>query len=927
MSCGVLKKLLLVVLVAGASQLGRAQFVVDGSESALLRWNQIKTQDYRFVYPAPFDSLGRAYALEWEKWKLPVSYSIGRAPNGAYGRRMPVILHPYLGYSNGMVVWTPRRMEMYTGPEMVNPWPVPWTTMLAIHEQRHLAQMQFLRERPIDWTNYVFGEALAGFWSIWYFDPSHFEGDAVTIETALTPSGRARTADFLEYFRASFGEGEFRNYERWRYGSQRLYTPDYYKVGYLAIGGVRAVYDKPLFMKDYNDWKISYRRQIRRQTGLPLKKAFRRVMDVQDSLWRVDDSLRAPFQTMEQITSPERYYVSFDGLAASDGKIYALRSGIARNLQIVEIEPDGGQVRTLGYTGADSPLSAGDGKLFWAEMVPDLRWEMKSESFVRYLSQGEIKTLRSGGRFFNPKASGECIAVCRTGYDGSNYVALLSSSDGTTLEEFRAPDGLTPHEAVVKGGEILCAAISEDGCGIYRLPSFTPVLAPSFVKINHLFVSGDKLYFTSDRTGVNELYALDGSAVVQQTCLQAGGQDFVFGDDGFLYFTYLRPGGRMICRTPVDSLPTKTVDFYVQHRYELEDRLSAQEAEIARIYGRPEEEESVVSEPRRYSKLAHAIKVHSWAPLFIDYDELANVSGESLHIPVGLGATAFFQNDLNTLYGYAAYGFNPGFMQDDGMPLHTGLVNIKYRGLYPIFEGKFGINRLDRLATLKTYVPLNLSSDGWTRAIIPVVSVGHSLLEGTVASAELRAYSMLPALRSCCFPRLGFGLNAGLAKDMASPSLLPFASAYAYLPGLTRTQGLGLSVSLASQAFENETVKKKHGVCLLGYEAKINYAIPFLSIDWNGLSPVAYIRNFEFIPKASYAGYQLKWDPSTTPLSVPDNYKYELRGGAILQAVLGNIWFIPYTFRIGVSAEYVKSTAIVYSKPYEIKFVFNTDLL
>ncbi|MBR0110042.1 MAG: hypothetical protein IJM05_05540, partial [Bacteroidales bacterium] len=139
MSSSVLKKLLLVVLVAGAAQVARAQFVVDGSESAFLRWNQIKTEDYHFVYPAPFDSLARTYALEWERWKLPVSYSIGRMPNEAYRRRMPVILHPYLGYSNGMVVWTPRRMEMYTGPEMVNPWPLPWTTLLAIHEQRHVA--------------------------------------------------------------------------------------------------------------------------------------------------------------------------------------------------------------------------------------------------------------------------------------------------------------------------------------------------------------------------------------------------------------------------------------------------------------------------------------------------------------------------------------------------------------------------------------------------------------------------------------------------------------------------------------------------------------------------------------------------------------------------------------------------------------------
>lgn len=927
MSSSVLKKLLLVVLVAGTAQVARAQFVVDGSESAFLRWNQIKTEDYRFVYPAPFDSLARTYAREWERWKLPVSYSIGRVPNEAYRRQMPVILHPYLGYSNGMVVWTPRRMEMYTGPEMVNPWPLPWTTLLAIHEQRHVAQMQFVHQKPLKVWSYLSGEALAGFFSIYYFDPSHFEGDAVATETALTQSGRARTADFLEYFRASFDEGEFRNYERWRYGSQRLFTPDYYKVGYLAIGGIRAVYDKPLFMKDYYDWLIPYRKQVRRQTGLKFKDAFGGIMAVQDSLWKEDNALRAPFQPMSQVTAAEPYYVSYSGLTFSGGFLYAVRGGIADDSRLVMIDPEWGNIRDLHSSGADSPLTADGSRLYWAETLPHPRWEMRSNSSIRFFENGSAKTLVRKGRWFNPKAMGDSLIVCRTGYDGSAYVAVLSATDGSVLKEFRAPDGLTPFEAVSFGPEILCAAVSESGQGIYRLPDFEPVLGPSFVEINHLFIFDDKLFFTSDRTGVNELYSWEGTEVLQHTCLKNGGKDFVFGDDSHLYFTSLRSDGRMIYRTPVDSLPVKAVDFSQRHRYELEDRLSSQEAEIQGYSAGIPAEMSQVSEPKHYFKPAHAIKVHSWAPLFVDYDELSNVSGENLYIPVGLGATAFFQNDLNTLYGYAAYGFNPGFMQEDGMPLHTGLVNIKYRGLYPVFEGKFGINRLDYLAALRTYVPINLSSDGWKRAIVPGVSFAHSLLGGTVASAELRAYSLLPTRNSCYFPHLGIGASLALAKDFEFEPLLPQASFYAYLPGLWKTSGLGLSLNYSTGAFENETISKSAGITLSTTEAIVNYAIPFLSVDWNGLSPITYIRNFEFIPKASFTHYDLKWDPAKiTPSGGPTSYKV-WTAGAAFHMVVGNIWFIPYNFRIGVSASYVWGNPDPTAKPYEIKFVFNTDLL
>lgn len=917
------RKLFLAVLLAGLAYSANAQFVVDGTEKSFLKWNQIKTEDYRFVFPAEIDSLARVYAAEWECWKLPVSYSIGRVPNQGYWNRLPVILHPYLGYSNGMVVWTPRRMEMYTGPEMVSPDPTPWHTLLAIHEQRHVAQMQFLRQRPLRKWSYLFGEAPAGLFSIYYFDPSHFEGDAVAVETGLTQAGRARTADFLEYFRASFADGQFRNYERWRFGSQRLFTPDYYKAGYLAIGGMRAVYDKPLFMKDYYDWLIPYRKQVRRQTGLKFKHAFGGIMAVQDSLWRADDELRAPFQPVRRLTEPERYYVSYSGLTMCGGKIYARKGGIADNSSIVSVNPADGRVLKIHLTGADSPLTSGGDRIYWAETTPNLRWEMHSHSSIRYWNGRSTRTLVREGRWFNPKAFGDTLVACRTGYDGSAYVALLDAFSGDVLAEFRAPDGLTPHEAVVKGGEIFCAALTDDGEGIFRLPSFTPVLEPSFLKINHLFVYDDKLFFTSDRTGVNELYSLNGGEVLQHTCLQAGGKDFIFGDDGQLYFTYLRTDGRMICSTPVDSLPVRAVNFLEKHRYELEDRLSAQEAALAADISFDEPE---IGESRPYSKLAHAIKIHSWIPLFADYDELSTMTYEQLQTALGLGGTVFFQNDLNTLYGQAGYSYYPGAWVSDGKDLHSGIVSLTYRGLYPVFEGRLAANRIGTFARLRSYVPLNFSSDGWSRAVLPYTEFNYSPTT-TTASAGLRAYSVLPTPNSCTFPRWGIGAAIAATKDLDFVYPLQNFTVYGYTPGFTKTSGFGFSLSAGTEAYEDETIKKSDGVIHLTQELKLNYAIPFLSVDWNGLSPLMYVRNFEFIPKFGLLNVSLAWDRSKHPdypIMFPSYFK--MSAGAALQVVLGNLWFIPYNFRIGVSAAYVWGNTELFDKPYEINFVFTADL-
>ena len=76
------------------------------------------------------------------------------------------------------------------------------------------------------------------------------EGDAVVAETALTPSGRGRTADFLNYYRIAFDNGDFRGWSQWLYGSQRNYYPNHYAMGYMTLANIRTAYDFPTLAKD-----------------------------------------------------------------------------------------------------------------------------------------------------------------------------------------------------------------------------------------------------------------------------------------------------------------------------------------------------------------------------------------------------------------------------------------------------------------------------------------------------------------------------------------------------------------------------------------------------------------------------------------------------------------------------------------------------
>ena len=171
-----------------------AQVVTGGVDPSSIKWKSLESEHFRIIYPEAADSLAREYAKSLESFTAAQKFSCGFYPNELYRRKMSAILHAYTAEANGMVTWAPRRMELYTNPDTYNPESTPWITQLAVHEGRHVAQMQFSRAsrvfRPLE---YLIGDLAVGAASAIYPGPALLEGDAVVAETALTSSGRGRT--------------------------------------------------------------------------------------------------------------------------------------------------------------------------------------------------------------------------------------------------------------------------------------------------------------------------------------------------------------------------------------------------------------------------------------------------------------------------------------------------------------------------------------------------------------------------------------------------------------------------------------------------------------------------------------------------------------------------------------------------------------
>ena len=764
-----MKRLKLSILLLFIPLLASAQFYVTGDDPGHLKWYSIKTDSYEVIYPEGTDSLAKAYAEKLEKFKIPVSRTSGYMTGEGDGRLMPVVLHAH-NTSNGSVAWAPKRMDLFTVPSAYSPEPFPWSTMLSVHESRHVTQMQFGMTGYLKYGTWLFGEMFNILASLLYPGMAMIEGDAVIAETALTKSGRGRMADFLNYYRVAFDNGDTRSWDQWRYGSQRNYTPNYYALGYLTLGGFRYLYDCPDFtdraqhLAARNPLELgAYYTITKEVSGKKFKDAFQEVKDTVTALWAADTAARAPFMPSEQVTRESRHYTDYVGMTTGGKDLYAIKKGFANAPALVKIGADGSESILSNFSHETSNLNWSDSqkKLYWSESVPDPRWSMKFSSRIRYIDPARTgkKNLTKGktGLLFNPVTDAEGISAVEYLVEGKSAIVRIDRTTGEKVSYAEAPDSLQLVE-IVEGGNILYAtAISENGYGIYSYGDmeWKTLLEPSPVMMTDFKDCMEGLIFCSDRTGVNELYVFNPSTreVIQRTNTKYGSEEHRWSEDGqYLYYTSQTMKGKRIFRTHADSLISRQVDFFERYSYPIAEKLAQQEKAVALEGGASEAAPQVTvkhSEPKRYRKLAHMFNLHSWAPVYVNVDRIMNMSFDYIWQAASLGVTGIMQNRLATAvaeFGYSAHTdpYNPDIWR------HSGHARLTYSGLYPVIEASVDFN--DRAARqyyacayiqdkktgmevrntelsnpylqgkFSMYIPWNFSGGGWYRGLIPKVT-------------------------------------------------------------------------------------------------------------------------------------------------------------------------------------------------------------
>ena len=870
------RKTLLALLLLLAALPLKAQFFLNGEDPAGEKWYTLESSHYKLIYPTGLDSLARVYATRLEQFREPVGRSYGVIPGDGQWKKLPVLLHPFNPYPNGSVSWAPARMDLYTLPNADCSDPTPWSIQLVSHEPRHQAQLQQGERKYFKAFRYIIGQSWNPVAYQVFLGHALGEGDAVTVETGIWNGSRARTADFLSYYRVALDQGDYRNWFRWRYDSFKHYTPDHYKVGYLTVAGSRLLTGNPQIMHENaqnaskRPWLLSHSfRSTLKRNGYRFNDAFRAILDTVNHYWQADVLARGPLIPQEQVTRTSTYPVFYTSPQIdNNGTLFALREGYVYAPELVTIKDD--EVRHIAYVNAlDMSLKYEPNlnRIYFTEKRLHPRWKLAGESVVAYydINTDKLQDLAGGHHYHNPQPSGDGTRVAVAEYlpNGEHYVVQLSTLDGSELVRTRMPDGYQPTEFGWIGDTLYTSAISVGGYGIYQVvPEWKEILAPSVQKVTNLGGDEDSLEWVSDPTGTNELYRFYPATgrLVQLTSSRYGIVDPIT-DDTDLYAVTVTLDGTHLFRTPLDSLKEREVRFADVAPYPLADAITAQEKALGP--GPDLSQPVALSEPKRYYKLGNPLRLHSWLPLYVNYDAVKEGSMDFSYNTASIGLTGFFQNSLGTLYGMLGYSLHrsPDNRANWRNALHAKLV---YTGQYPVFEASLDLgdqaarqyfqNRYSEAgevlgqstgytlrsaplvdASLRVYVPLSWRKFGVTYGFVPQVRYSisnnwlytdpiqweapirfeglpsHYRLAGVGSdasvlmqrlSASVRGYATLSRMENQVYPRLGIGAEVGGSfRPSLDKVFTPsvYAYLYGYLPGFWRTQGLRLTAMFQHQ--------------------------------------------------------------------------------------------------------------------------------
>lgn len=800
-----------------------AQYFQSGQDPASIKWRQINTNNFQLIYPDYYELQAQKLALVMEKVYHYKSNSIQHKP-----QKISIILHTQTVQSNGLVAWAPKRSEFYTTPHQAI-YPQDWLQQLAIHEFRHVVQIDKINTEIPKIIKILLGEqgtaSVFGLYLPWWF----IEGDAVVTETALGNFGRGRFPSFLMEHKAQVVEKGVYKYDKAYNGSSKIFVPDHYKLGYYLVGATRKKYgvevwdsvlqrvgEKPFSLNPFN-------KELKLQTGLNKVQLYNSVFANYKNIWNEED-LNYRSIDFNQISKTNKSYTNYKyNHWLNDSILVAYKTSLSTIPTFVIIDK-AGKEKKLFHPGRifDESINYRDEWVVWSEKKSDLRWSHSGKSVLRLynITNSKKYSINPDFKAFAPSVSPDKnkIIVVETDFLSNNYLSVYSIPDGQLLRRIQTKNNnyfFSPEWINEK--EIVAVVLHNEGKRLARFDldsgSMDFISEINLGEIKHLEVHKEKVYFVCGFQGKDALYSIDllSNAIFQiyeprfgaaSPSVSADGKSLAFSD-------YTADGFRILEITDFENSKTP-INKNHKYSFQLADDLAKQESGIINF----SEIDTSKFESKKYSKILNMFNFHSWAPLSIDVNSY----------DISPGVSFMSQNKLGTAFTTLGYEWD--------VAEKTGKIYGKYtfKGWYPIFDVEVSAgNRASQYYLIKqnnigddttiqrftwkqinlelnARIPFNFSSGKYSRLLQPEIGLDYShykndestpdeFFEGNFQTLNYRLYYQQFMRQSFqdVYPNFGFISDVGFYHSPLGEinlGKMVIGQSYLFLPGFVSNHGI-----------------------------------------------------------------------------------------------------------------------------------------
>ncbi len=835
-----------------------------GGNPPSLKWRQLHTDTARVIFPEGMDSVANRVASV-------VHFMAGRQPFslGKQQRKINIVLQKQTVVANGYVGLGPYRSEFFLTPEMnsLGQGSIPWADQLAVHEYRHVQQINNFNNGRSRFMRVIAGEqgydlAINAAVPNWFY-----EGDAVYAETALSRQGRGRLPQFMNAFPSLWQAGKDYSWMKLRNGSLKDYVPNHYYLGYLLVNYGREKYGADFWTKvtrdasTYRSLLYPFQAAIKKHAGIDYKTFTREALSsYQNKIEKkteVADSYLLPV-TKNYVTN---YF--FPYAAGEDSLIY-LKSSYRERPAFYLKDKNGEHRIRYKDISIDEQFSYRNGKIVYAAYESDPRWGWKDYSVIRILDlrTGEQQTIKKQSKYFTPdiSADGTKLALVQTGEDGVSVLQVLGVTDGAILHQVQSTDiSLFTDPKFTDDGQLIAAARMRDGQ--MTLVKADPVKGtvtrltnPSYNVLGYPCVTGTHIYFTASYGGNDDLFAfrLADEKLLKITNGPTGNY-FVNAGNGKLTWSVFTAEGYQLRQLALDKLESTEVNESQQSQLIEKAKVSHSDSpgDIL-LTAVPNRQFS----SGKYPKGKGLFNFHSWRPYYSDPVFTYSLYGENV--------LNTFQSELYYLYNQNEKTSAVGFTGTYGgwFPWLTAGTEYTFNRSAEFGSGTRQWDQIDSRVGLSIplsyskgqtfrnfnagsfYVLRNEFNKGFFKDSLGNTSLSYLLHTFSWSQQVQRAVQHI-------YPRFAYSVSANHRHAITNAKGYQFIGSGAlYVPGLMKSHNLVFTGSFQQRDTLSQVVFADRFAYSRGYTGRYfskmwrlsaNYHLPVIYPDW-GFGNILYLQ-------------------------------------------------------------------------------------